>query len=96
LSLLIEAQKRSRMTLEEFYPKIDIICGQLCNKYNDSGVEFEDLYQEACVKCLEMLKLDKSTAYVFVSIRNHLINYANKITKEIPIGLIDLEFSPLK
>ena len=76
------------MELEDYYPKIDILCNQFCKKHKNPRVEFEDLKQEACVKCLELLVLNKGEGYIFISMRNHLINYINKITKEIPIGLI--------
>lgn len=83
------------MKIEDFHTKIDVICKQFCKTNNNPRIEFDDLRQEAYVKCLELIKPgDKGEAYIFTSIRNHLINYIKKntIKQEIAVGLNPQEF----
>jgi len=62
---------------------IQIICSSI-NATSDYRTEYQDLYQEATLKLLEIYKNGKplDVNYVGKSIKNHLLKYAIKNSRD--------------
>lgn len=76
------------------------LCEYYCYKDKTNKVEYDDLYQEACLKLFEVYKdIDSyNTNFIKAIIKNHIINYIQKWTKGnvINVGLIQEDFNPMK
>jgi len=90
---------KKESTFEEFLESHKRTIEYLCRKYsikdNTKRIEYDDLYQEACIKLFEIYKSDNDICkrYIKVSIKNCLIDYIRKNNrlKEVSIGLINTD-----
>ena len=94
--LLVEA-KRGELLLSfnDYFNTLKKQIVKIClefNKSTDYRIEYDDLFQEASLKLFEIYKERKplDVNYSLKAVKNHLINYIKKNSKdkEIPKGLL--------
>ena len=70
--------------LKEYESTINEVCNYYCNRDNSNRIEFDDLYQEASLKLLEIYKDIEIGKVKLIKkiIKNHLVDYIRNWTKD--------------
>jgi len=67
----------NELPINVYDKKIKTICSRFANQHKQNKIEYDDLYQEAYIKLLQ-LDTNKPEEYILRCIVNHLINYIHK------------------